>query len=266
MRVVSLGSGSSGNGFLLDTGDVALLIDCGVAVRVCQSAIRDYGVADRLAGIVVSHEHIDHVRSIPSITRKLDIPLITTHGTHGAMRTTLRLDRRTSGERYSDSALEVSFIGVSHDAAEPCGFVAEHDGTRVAIFTDLGHVSEAVLSALGSADVIVLEANYDRQMLMYGPYPGHLKRRIQGPAGHLSNDDCATALAATVSSRTRAIWLAHLSDKNNAPDVAAGTVTEALALMGHDIPVAPLPRFERAEVTNLPATQLQLGIQTGTGR
>ncbi len=260
MRVVSLGSGSSGNGFLLDTGDVALLIDCGIAVRACQSAIRDYGVAERLAGIVVSHEHSDHVRSIPSITRKLDIPLITTHGTHGAMRTSLRLNRRSSGERFNDSALEVSFIGVSHDAAEPCGFVAEHDGLRVAVFTDLGHVSAEVYDALGSADVIVLEANYDRQMLINGPYPSYLKRRIQGPAGHLGNDDCATALAGAVSSRTQTVWLAHLSDKNNDPDIAVGTVREALALMGHDIPIAPLPRYERAEITRLPARQMQFGL------
>ena len=260
MRVISLGSGSSGNGFLLDTGGVALLIDCGVAVRACQSAIRDYGVAERLAGIVVSHEHSDHVRSIPSITRKLDIPLITTNGTHGAMRTTLRLNRRSSGERFNDSALEVTFIGVSHDAAEPCGFVAEYDGLRVAVFTDLGHVSEEILDALGSADVIVLEANYDRQMLMNGPYPSYLKRRIQGPAGHLGNDDCATALAGAVSSRTKAVWLAHLSDKNNDPDIAVGTVREALVLMGHDIPVTPLPRFDRADITQLPARQMQLGF------
>jgi phosphoribosyl 1,2-cyclic phosphodiesterase len=260
MRVVSLGSGSSGNGFLLDTGDVALLIDCGVAVRACQSAIRDLGVADRLAGIVVSHEHIDHVRAIPSITRKLDIPLITTTGTHGALRTTLRLDRRASGERYHNGSLEVTFIGVSHDAAEPCGFVAEHDGTRVAVFTDLGHVSQSVLEAIASADFVVLEANYDRQMLMNGPYPARLKRRIQGPAGHLGNDDCATALAAAVSARTQAIWLAHLSDKNNQPDIAVGTAREAIALMGYDAPVRALPRFERAEITRVPARQLHFGL------
>ncbi|MEX1157965.1 MAG: MBL fold metallo-hydrolase [Thermomicrobiales bacterium] len=259
MRVVSLGSGSSGNGFLLDTGTIALLIDCGVAVRACQSAIRDYGVAGRLAGIVVSHEHGDHVRGIPSITRRLDIPLITTHGTHGALRTTLRLDRHASGQRYADSTLEVTFIGVSHDAAEPCGFVVEHDGMRVAIFTDLGYVSCEVLDALDGADIIVLEANYDVRMLMNSHYPPHLKRRIQGPAGHLSNDDCATALAATASSRTQAIWLAHLSDKNNTPNAAVGAVSEALALAGLDIPIAPLPRFERAEITNVPSRQLQLG-------
>lgn len=260
MRIVSLGSGSSGNGFLVDTGKVAVLIDCGVAIRACQSAIRDCGVAGRLAGIVVSHEHIDHVRAMPSITRKHDIPLITTHGTHRALRTTVRLNRRASGERFSDSALEITFIGVSHDAAEPCGFVAEHSGTRVAVFTDLGYVSHEVVDALASADVIVLEANYDRQLLLNGPYPWRLKHRIQGPAGHLGNDDCATALTASVSSRTRAIWLAHLSDTNNDHDVAVGTVNEALRLIGRDIPVAALPRFERAEITCMPTTQLQFGL------
>jgi phosphoribosyl 1,2-cyclic phosphodiesterase len=260
MQIISLGSGSSGNGFLVDTGDVALLIDCGVAVRAVQSAIRDYNVADRLAGIIVSHEHSDHIRAIPSITRRLDIPLITTHGTHGAMRSTLRLDRRASGDRYADSALEVTFIGVSHDAAEPCGFVAEHDGLRVAVFTDLGYVTPVVLDALQSADIIVLEANYDRQMLANGPYPSYLKRRIQGPAGHLDNDDCATALAAAVSDRTQAVWLAHLSDKNNLPEIAVGTVRESLALMGYDTPVAALARLERTEITRVPARQLQFGF------
>jgi phosphoribosyl 1,2-cyclic phosphodiesterase len=117
-----------------------------------------------------------------------------------------------------------------------------------------------VLDALASADIIVLEANYDRQMLLNGPYPRHLKRRIQGPAGHLGNDDCATALASAVTSRTQAIWLAHLSDKNNEPDIAVGTVREAIALMGLDVPVAPLPRFDRAEITRVPTRQLQLGF------
>src|SRR5690349_8237377 len=97
-------------------------------------------------------------------------------------------------------------------------------------------------------------------MLLSGPYPWHLKRRIQGPAGHLDNDDCATALVASVSSRTRAIWLAHLSDKNNDPSIAVGTVREALALVDLDTPVAPLPRFERAEITRVPARQLQFGL------
>jgi phosphoribosyl 1,2-cyclic phosphodiesterase len=260
MRLYSLGSGSSGNGFLLQTDQVALLIDCGVAARSCQAAIRELSAADRLAGIVISHEHIDHVRAVDSVLRRSDCPVVTTHGTYGAMRRDLRWDRRCSGQRLEIAGVEITFVEVAHDAAEPCGFIVEADGTRVAVFTDLGHVSAEVLDALASADIIVLEANYDTTMLARGPYPSHLKRRIQGPRGHLSNDDCASALAYAVSSRTQAIWLAHLSDKNNTPAIAQATVEEALALRGLMTPVTPLPRFARAEVTAIPSRQLALGF------
>jgi phosphoribosyl 1,2-cyclic phosphodiesterase len=260
MRFFSLGSGSSGNGFLLDTGEVAYLIDCGIAARTCQTSIRELAVQDRLAGIVVSHEHVDHVRSIPSVTRRTACPIITTAGTFTALRSGNAWQQRSSGDRHADSGVEITFVGVSHDAAEPCGFTIDYAGTRIAVFTDLGHVTEDVLVSLVDADIVVLEANYDRRMLQYGPYPMHLKRRIQGPTGHLSNDDCASALVATVTSRTRAIWLAHLSHNNNTPDLAVQTVTEALQLGGHEVPVAALPRFERAEITSVPSAQLHLGI------
>lgn len=260
MRVFSLGSGSSGNAFLVDTGHVALLLDCGVGVRAVQSAVRDLDIADRLAGIVVSHEHIDHVRAVDSTIKRHGIPVVTTRGTYGAMRWTHAGVHHSSGQRYADGSVEVSFIGVSHDAAEPCGFVIEADGMRLALFTDLGHASKEVFDAVASADIVVLESNYDAGMLRRGLYPAHLKRRITGPSGHLSNDDCATILAASASTRTRAIWLAHLSDKNNRPDIAEATAREALALAGLKTPVQALPRFERAEITAVPALQLTFGM------
>lgn len=263
LRLFSLGSGSSGNGFILDTGQIALLLDCGTAVRPAQATIRELGIADRLAGIVLSHEHSDHVRGIPSMTRRTPYPLITTRGTFAALRSTLRCVECASGTVHIDSGVEITFVGVSHDASEPCGFVVEACGTRVAIFTDLGFVDDAVLDALRSADIIVLESNYDREMLRRGGYPAHLKRRIQGPAGHLSNDDCAAALVASVSARTRSIWLAHLSHNNNAPIVARRTAEDALALSGISVPVRPLPRFDRAEVTAIPAHQVPLGLALG---
>lgn len=260
LRLLSLGSGSSGNGFILDTGQIAFLIDCGTAVRPAQAAIRELGIADRLAGIIVSHEHSDHIRSIPSITRRRAYPLITTRGTFSAMRSALPCVACVSGTIHIDSGVEVTFVGVSHDANEPCGFVIDAHATRIAVFTDLGFVDDAVLDALRSADIIVLESNYDREMLRRGGYPAHLKRRIQGPAGHLSNDDCATALVASVSGRTQAIWLAHLSHNNNAPHVARRTTEEALALQGVSVPVRPLPRFDHAEITTIPSHQPSLGI------
>lgn len=260
MRIVSLGSGSSGNGFLLDTGDIALLVDCGVGVRTVQAALRDFDAQDRLAAIVVSHEHVDHVRSIESIARRTGSPIVTTHGTYQAIRSERPFSRRAAGERLADSGVEIQFVSVSHDAAEPCGFVVDDGRLRVAIFTDLGYVGEPVIEAMREADVIVLESNYDRRMLRFGPYPARLKRRIESPTGHLSNDDCATALVAAASGRTRAIWLAHLSDKNNAPDIAIASAREAVALAGLSTPVGVLARYERTEVTALPAMQLSLGM------
>lgn len=260
MRLFSLGSGSSGNAFLLDTGDLALLIDCGVGIRTIQAAIRELGVEERLAGVVISHEHIDHVRAVDSLLRKVDCPVITTRGTYGAMRWEHACALQTCGGRHADTGLEIEFVSVSHDASEPAGFVVQSGGTRIAVFTDLGHADARVLDMLRDADVVVLEANYDPEMLRRGPYPAHLKRRISGPAGHLSNDDCASALAETLTDRTRAVWLAHLSDKNNLPAIAEATVREALALRGLTTPVSALPRHARAEITALPATQLSLGF------
>lgn len=260
MRLYSLGSGSSGNGFALVTDEVALLIDCGTAIRSCQGAVRDLGIEHRLAGIVISHEHIDHVRAIPSILRKRDIPLVTTSGTFRGMRGNGVLHMQSAGQRFAESGVEITFVGVSHDAAEPCGFVVDADGMRVAVFTDLGIVTEDVIDSLSSADIIVLESNYDRDMLLRGGYPAHLKRRIQSPVGHLSNDDCATALVAAVNDRTRAIWLAHLSHNNNTQQAACSAATEALQHIGRSIPVAALPRYDRVEITNVPARQLTFGL------
>lgn len=261
MRIVSLGSGSSGNGFLLDTGDVALLVDCGVGVRTVQAALRDFDAQERLAAIVVSHEHIDHVRSIDSIARRTASPIVTTRGTYEAIRSERPFSQRSAGERLAESGIEIEFVSVSHDAAEPCGFVVDDGRLRVAIFTDLGYASEPVIQAMRDADVIVLESNYDRRMLRSGPYPARLKRRIESPTGHLSNDDCATALVAAATERTRAIWLAHLSDKNNTSDVALASAREAISLAGLATPVGVLGRYERTEVTALPARQLSFGIE-----
>lgn len=260
MRLYSLGSGSSGNAFVLVTDEVSLLIDCGIAIRACKAALGELGALHNLAGIVISHEHSDHIRAIPSVLRSSDCPVVTTSGTYAGLRSDHRWSQRCSGQRFADGAVEVSFVGVSHDAAEPCGFVVEADGTRVAVFTDLGIVTEPVLDAMRGADIIVLESNFDRGMLRNGQYPAHLKRRIQSPVGHLSNDDCATALVAAVTPRTQSVWLAHLSHNNNDADIAREGAREALLLAGYDVPVGVLPRYERVELTDRAARQIPLGL------
>jgi phosphoribosyl 1,2-cyclic phosphodiesterase len=194
------------------------------------------------------------------MVRNRETPLVSTAGTYRAVGHAGGWTRVAGGGRLELPGLEISFISVSHDAAEPCGFVVEADGERAAIFTDLGIVTAPILEALASADFVVLEANYDPQMLRRGRYPAALKRRIQGPTGHLSNDDCAGALVAALDGRARAVWLAHLSENNNLPELAVATVQAALYLHGIGVPVRALPRHACADVTEPVTTQLKLAV------
>lgn len=241
MRITSLGSGSSGNAFLIQSATTSVLIDCGVGVRTCVSALRSFVPTGRLDAIVVSHEHSDHVRSLAALLHRHACPVAMTRGTRRMLHVETACTEVTPGGRFREGDIEVTFIAVAHDAAEPCGFVVECSGRSAAIFTDLGHVTPGVAEALRAADTIVLEANYDPSMLRAGRYPAHLKRRIASPHGHLSNDDCATALA-TFAARADTIWLAHLSENNNHPRVAETAVTESLRMRGIATAARPLPR------------------------
>lgn len=249
MRLTSLGSGSSGNAFLLQSQEATVLLDCGVGVRAINKAL---AACDPLSAVLISHEHGDHVRSLSRVLSKHTCEVVASPGTFGAIGRPEGARLMRAGERFEIGALTISFIGVSHDAAEPCGFFVESQDTSIAILTDLGCVESQILDALASADAVVLEANYDEMMLSLGRYPAHLKRRIRSAIGHLSNEDCAAALAHSVRSTTTGVWLSHLSDKNNTPRVAEATAREALRAAGKDIPVTALSRLE--PTTILPFT------------
>lgn len=249
MIVHSLGSGSSGNAFIVESSAGALLVDCGLSVTTINRGLKATGRSlSDVAAIVISHEHVDHVRGLQRLL-KHQIPLVTAPGTHKA------LDIAGNGFRpirpgdcdwfeTGESAFIVRALGVSHDAAEPCGFCIEADGVRATIVTDLGTADEHLCESIGSSDLVVIEANHDETMLLNGPYPPHLKRRVLSPRGHLSNRDCGQLLqrALTGSDRVRTIWLAHLSTTNNRPDVAVATVTEALQKSGANHQIRALPR------------------------
>jgi len=231
MRVTSFGSGSNGNAFLVQAGATALLIDAGVA-------------DGELTATLITHEHIDHVRAAAQLCRYQPVPYLATEGTIGELHH-CRVDwsRISATTSVRVGEVDVTPIAVSHDAAEPVGFVVDHAGVRVALFTDLGETSTDVCSALSDASLIVLESNYDEQMLRSGPYPAHLKRRIRGPRGHLGNADCGELLAAHMSDRTVGVWLAHLSDMNNRPDVARASAEARLRGVATCPTITPVPRF-----------------------
>lgn len=263
MRVFSLGSGSSGNAFLVETSDAAFLIDCGVGVRVIRKALQDLDLNGGLAAVFLSHEHIDHVRALSSLLRTERCPIFATAGTLAAIGTPPRGTSTLCGSATTLGSARITMVTVPHDGAEPCGFVVEADGRTLAVFTDLGRPTTEVSDAIQDADYIVLESNYDEAMLRRSRYPPHLKSRIRGPGGHLSNDDCAGLLVDALARRARGVWLAHLSENNNLPSVAEAATRTALASSGRGLSVVALPRFDWIELDldgSEPVFQGQLSI------
>lgn len=245
MRVVCLGSGSSGNAFVIQSGSTSLLLDVGLPWRLLHAGLVSLGLGDRpLTAILLSHEHVDHVRSLARVLGVHDSPVYATPGTIRALDPGpgFRHHRILPGCPLELGETFVVPVPVSHDAAEPVGFVLGDGEHVVAVFTDLGTVDRHVDQSLSGADLIVLEANYDSTLLEYGPYPRPLKDRIRSPWGHLSNDDCASTLARLPLGRVKEIWVAHLSAENNTPDRARRAVTGAIAAGQYRPQVRVLPR------------------------
>ena len=245
LSVRSLGSGSSGNCLLIDTGETVVALDCGIGIRAMTAGLRAAGrTPTELSAILVSHEHSDHAQLVPTLIKR-DIPIIATAGTARALR--LRSQQWEAAcpmQSMRVGTINVTAFPVSHDAADPCGFLIETGNRRIVVVTDLGQANATLQDAIGTADLIVLEANHDEGLLRQGPYPAYLKRRVLSTRGHLSNADAARLIANagdTVPNRT--VWLAHLSRTNNRPDMATAAVREALTHRGRTIAeILALPR------------------------
>ena len=246
LSVQSLGSGSSGNALLITAGSAVVLVDCGVAPRALETGLRAAGhrLVD-VSVVLLTHEHVDHSRSVPRL-QGAGARVVATPGTAetAGIRRDL-VDHISLGAALEVGGMTVTALPVCHDAAEPCGYLMERKGVRIAVLTDLGCEDDALLEPLRSADLVVLEANHDTPMLRGGPYPLHLKRRVLSRSGHLSNDQCADLLSAAFASapRPRTVWLAHLSVTNTRPELARRTVARALARHDAVHPIVPLPRY-----------------------
>jgi len=254
VRVVSLGSGSSGNALLVQAGETAVLVDAGFPPRILAGRLRQAGLApDALTAILLTHEHSDHACGAREFASRHGIPLVADPRTIVAA---LALRPRTTGaaipapERLELpvgrslrlGALEVRSFPVPHDAIAPCGYALSSAAWRVAIAIDAGMATEPMLEALRPAHLVVLEANHDKDRLLHGPYPWHLKQRILGPTGHLSNEQASAALLRVLDDGPRWLWLAHLSRTNNTPSLARAQVIEYLRAQGvRHVAPQPLP-------------------------
>jgi len=237
VRVVPLGSGSSGNSTLVTFGKRHLLVDAGLSARELALRLEGVGVAPReLAAIVLSHEHHDHARGLERFAVKHRVPVFTAPETLAALNLAPRhlaaWHPFTPGVAFDAFGVKIDPFSIPHDAADPVGFVLEAEGVRVGIVTDLGHATTLVVTRLSGCHVLLVEANHDDGMLARGPYPWALKQRIGGRLGHLSNDEAATLLATVADDDCQAVILAHLSESNNTAGLARKAVAGALASAG----------------------------------
>jgi phosphoribosyl 1,2-cyclic phosphodiesterase len=240
LRVTILGSGSSGNCTLLETERTRLLVDAGFGKKETLRRLAEAGCSvDRIDGIVISHEHADHIGSLAQVLGQWRTTVYLNEATHteviGFLPETLhkRLDRIEhirAGQRFVVGDIEVSPFAIPHDAVDPLGFTFRANGTKVAIVTDLGYLPELVKVHLRNSDCLMLESNHDLEMLKVGPYPWHIKQRVMSRTGHLSNHTVSEffADAEAFDGRARFVVLAHLSENNNNPDVARISAEEAL--------------------------------------
>ena len=220
MRFASLGSGSRGNATLVEADTTLVMIDCGFSCRETERRLSQLGrtPAD-LDAILVTHEHGDHVRGVPLLARKYNLPVWMTRGTQRMLRDDkLPCVHHFDGHtRFSIGSLQVQPFTVPHDACEPCQFALEYGELRFGVLTDTGRTTPHILECLDGCDALLLECNHDVDMLADGPYPDALKARVGGTLGHLSNAQAGALLAQLDTSRLQHLVAAHLSDKNNRP-------------------------------------------------
>jgi len=239
MHVWSLGSGSSGNALLVEGGGSRVLVDAGLPPRTLLARLRQAGVAPtRIDAILLTHEHTDHSQGALPLAQQFGVPIIADERTLRAALPPevigrITTDTLTVGHERRIGQLDVSSFPVVHDAIAPCGYLIACNGWRICIATDCGTIDGPMLEALRLGQLLILEANYDHQRLLDGPYPWSLKQRILGPTGHLSNDQAADGIIAALDGAAHWVRLAHLSRTNNLPELAARAVT--LKLRQHGI-------------------------------
>lgn len=242
LRFISFGSGSSGNCYLLTTPTDGLLIDIGVGLRSLKKNFRDYGLSfSQVHHVLVTHDHADHIKSVGSFSKDQHVPVYTTKVVHEGITKNYCVQQKVpldyvnyveKGNSFAIGDFKITPFGVPHDSSDNVGYMVEAEGTVFCVITDAGYVTDEMKEYISKADYLVIEANHDVEMVKNGPYPAFLKERILSHTGHLSNAECGEALAENMSEHLKHVWLCHLSEENNHPELARKTVEAILRSHG----------------------------------
>ena len=245
MKIKVFASGSGGNCMLLSERDTHILIDAGISMRRLQQSLRTSDLEiDDIGGVLITHEHSDHISGLKMLLKHYDLPLYAPHTVAARLCGMLpeaeeHMHIIAPGQDFRIGAVCTRAFHTPHDTDESVGYRVEGRGV-FALATDMGHVTDEVLSGLTGADTVLIESNHDPDMLVNGPYPVQLKRRILSDHGHLSNTDCAALAAHLADTGTGTIILGHLSKENNRPEIALRETERALAGLDVRLYCAPV--------------------------
>lgn len=238
LRFISFGSGSCGNCYYLYTDDYGLLIDIGISARKLKKYFVDYGLSlTHVNAVLVTHDHADHVKAVGSFCNTYRIPAYSTAEVHDGIKRNYVVRKKievpniriiTKNEPFTLGDFNITAFTVPHDSLDNVGYRIQYGETTFCIITDAGHITEEMANCISEANYLVIEANHDEEMLQSGPYSNYLKARVSSQKGHLSNNQCAQSIVDNASPALKHVWLCHLSQENNHPELARKTVEQAL--------------------------------------
>lgn len=234
-KFCNLYSGSSGNCSYVGTNNINILVDCGESQKKIANALQSIGKdISKIDAIIVTHEHSDHVKNLGAISKKYNIPVYANEKTFENMPEQTNLineeNRKifNTDDHFEIGDLKIFPFHIPHDAADPCGYNIYNEDKKISIATDIGHMDNNILKKLEESNFLLLESNYEPEILKYAKYPYYLKQRIAGPNGHLSNQEAGLTITRLIHSGVTNIMLGHLSKQTNFPELAYKTVMEEI--------------------------------------
>lgn len=261
LSFLSLASGSSGNCYYLGTTEYGMLIDAGIGIRTIRKVLKDKSIDfSKIIAILITHDHADHIKTVGCLGEKFCIPVYTTQDVHRGIDKSRYVEETLNASRkvieketpFTIRDFRITAFEVPHDSTDNVGYYIEYGNHKFTFATDVGHITQTVSKYMSMANHLIIEANYDEEMLMFGSYPAFLKERVASPTGHLSNREAAEFLASHYHSHLKDIWLCHLSRDNNHPELAYKTIDIRLfqegVRVGKDVNLVALKRTTPSDI------------------